>query len=162
MAPPVSCSATGPPAPNRTRGSLPTRPAASTGRPTSWCTDGLTDAILPGFPIFGSIPTCPSPGGLIQGSPKKAGSIAISRAVRVGRGGPRLEAGATFAGHVSSLGQRVASGSVTLDGPADSYFPGALSLPVWHTRLVPDLAGTEPLVHDLAHNLVTDFAVAEA
>jgi hypothetical protein len=63
---------------------------------------------------------------------------------------------------VSSLGQRVASGSVTLDGPADSYFPGALSLPVWHTRLVPDLAGTEPLVHDLAHNLVTDFAVAEA
>lgn len=34
--------------------------------------------------------------GLIQGSPKKAGWIAISRAVRLGRGGPRLEAGATF------------------------------------------------------------------
>ena len=27
--------------------------------------------------------------------------------------------------------------------------------------MVPDLAGREPLVHDLAHNLVTDFAVAD-
>jgi acetoacetate decarboxylase len=48
-----------------------------------------------------------------------------------------------------------------LDGPAEGYCPRALCLPVWHTRLVPDLAGTEPLVHDLAHNLVTDFAVAD-
>lgn len=99
--------------------------------------------------------------GLIQGSPKKAGSIAISQAVRLGHGGPRLEAGATFAGHASSLGRRLASGSVTLDGPADGYVPRALSLPVWHTRLIPDLAGREPLVHDLARNLVTDFAVAD-
>ena len=99
--------------------------------------------------------------GLIQGSPKKAGSIAISRAARIGRGGPRLEVGATFAGHASSLGRRLASGAVTLDGPAEGYCPRALCLPVWHTRLVPDLAGKEPLVHDLAHNLVTDFAVAD-
>jgi acetoacetate decarboxylase len=99
--------------------------------------------------------------GLIQGFPKKAGSIAISRAVRVGRGGPRLERGAVFAGHVSSLGRRLASGSVTLNEPADGYLPRALRLPVWHTRLVPDLAGGEPLVHDLARNLVTDFALAD-
>jgi acetoacetate decarboxylase len=51
----------------------------------------------------------------------------------VGRGGPRVEAGARFAGHVSSLG----------------------------TRLVPDLAGGDPLVRDLARNIVTDFAVAD-
>jgi Acetoacetate decarboxylase (ADC) len=74
--------------------------------------------------------------GLIQGSPKKAGSIAISRAASIGRGGPRLEAGATFAGHASSLGRRLASGSVTLDGPAEGYCPRALCLPVWHTRLL--------------------------
>ncbi len=55
--------------------------------------------------------------GLIQGSPKKAGSIAISRAVLIGRGGPRLEPGATLAGHASCLGRRLASGSVLLDGP---------------------------------------------
>lgn len=32
--------------------------------------------------------------------------------------------------------------------------------PVWHARLVPDLAGRPLLVHDLARNLVSDFAVA--
>ena len=36
-----------------------------------------------------------------------------------------------------------------------------MRLPVWHTRLVPDLAGGEPLVRDLARNVVTDFAVAQ-
>lgn len=99
--------------------------------------------------------------GLIQGFPKKAGTIAISKPVRLGRGGPRLEPGATLAGRVSSLGRQLASGSVTLDGQVDDYLPRALRLPVWHTRLVPDLAGGNPLVHDLARNVVTDFAVAE-
>ena len=39
--------------------------------------------------------------------------------------------------------------------------PRALRTPIWHTRHVPDLAGGEPLVHDLARNLVADFAVAD-
>jgi len=100
--------------------------------------------------------------GHIQGFPKKMGSIAITRAVRVGSGGPKIEQGATFSGHASSLGRMVANGAVTLDAPADDGFvPKALRLPVWHTRLMPDLAGGEPLVHDLARNLVTDFAVAD-
>jgi acetoacetate decarboxylase len=100
--------------------------------------------------------------GHIQGFPKKAGTIDITRAVAVGRGGPHLEAGATFSGQVSSLGRQLAHGSVTLEDPAaDGFVPKAMRLPVWHTRLVPDLAGGAPLVQDLARNMVTDFEVAD-
>jgi acetoacetate decarboxylase len=100
--------------------------------------------------------------GHIQGFPKKAGLIAISKAVSVGRGGPRLEAGATFTGHVASLGRRLAHGAVTLQTAAPAGFvPRALRLPIWHTRLVPDLAGGDPLVHDLARNVVSGFEVAD-
>jgi acetoacetate decarboxylase len=100
--------------------------------------------------------------GHIQGFPKKLGTIAITRAVRVGRGGPKLEAGATFGAHVASLGRQLARGSVTLDGPApEGTVPRAMRLPIWHTRLVPDLAGGPPLVHDLARNMLTDFEIAD-
>jgi acetoacetate decarboxylase len=99
--------------------------------------------------------------GHIQGFPKKFGVIAITKAVEIGRGGPRLERGARFTGHVASLGSRLAHGTVTLDAPAEpGFIPKAMRLPVWHTRLVPDLAGGEPLVLDLARNIVNDFAVA--
>jgi acetoacetate decarboxylase len=97
--------------------------------------------------------------GHIQGFPKKAGTIEISRAVSLGSGGPRVEPGARFAGHVSSLGRRLAFGSVTLESPAEKYMPPALTTPVWHTRLMPDLAGGPPLVADFARNLVSDFAL---
>ena len=77
----------------------------------------------------------------------------------VGRGGPKLEAGATFAAHASSLGQRLAHGSVTLNAlEAEGFIPKSLRLPIWHTRHVPDLAGGPPLVHDLARNTLADFA----
>ncbi len=100
--------------------------------------------------------------GHLQGFPKKLGTVHITRAVSVGRGGPHVEAGATFAGHVSSLGRQLARASVTLRDPADpGFIPKAMRLPVWHTRLVPDLAGGEPLVRDLARNISTDFAVAQ-
>jgi acetoacetate decarboxylase len=100
--------------------------------------------------------------GLIQGFPKKFGTVSITRAVTVGRGGPRVEPGGTFAGHVSSLGRMLARGSVSLTEPAEPGFaPRAMRLPVWHTRLLPDLAGGEPLVNDLARNVVQDFAVAQ-
>ncbi|MDA8045563.1 MAG: acetoacetate decarboxylase family protein [Actinomycetota bacterium] len=100
--------------------------------------------------------------GHIQGFPKKAGTVALTNAVRIGRGGPRLEAGARFAAHVSSVGRRLATGSVELAEPApEGFVPRAMRLPLWHTRLVPDLAGGPPLVHDLARNLVTDFAMCD-
>jgi acetoacetate decarboxylase len=100
--------------------------------------------------------------GHIQGFPKKLGSVHITRAVRIGQGGPRVEAGARFAGHVASLGTRVAQGAVTLTEPAEEGFvPRSLRLPVWHTRHFPDLAGGDPLVHDLARNLITGFELAD-
>jgi acetoacetate decarboxylase len=100
--------------------------------------------------------------GHIQGFPKKLGVIAMTKAVAVGRGGARAEPGATFAGHVASLGRQLARGSVTLERTAEGGFvPKALRMPIWHTRHVPDLAGGDPLVHDLARNVVTDFAVAD-
>jgi len=100
--------------------------------------------------------------GHIQGFPKKSGVISMTRSVNVGRGGPRVEAGARFAGHVSSVGTKLAAGSVTLRSPAEDYMPPALTTPVWHTRLMPDLAGGPPLVADLARNLVSDFVIAGA
>ncbi|HEY3713460.1 MAG TPA: acetoacetate decarboxylase family protein [Jatrophihabitantaceae bacterium] len=100
--------------------------------------------------------------GHIQGFPKKFGTVSMTKAVSVGWGGPRVEPGSRFVGQVSSLDRQLARGAVTLQAPADPGFvPKALRLPVWHTRLVPDLAGGEPLVHDLARNVVTDFAVAD-
>jgi acetoacetate decarboxylase len=99
--------------------------------------------------------------GHIQGFPKKFGVIAITKAVEVGRGGPKLVEGARFSGHVASLGVRLAHGAVTLGAPAEpGFIPKAMRLPVWHTRLMPDLAGGDPLVFDLARNIVSDFAVA--
>jgi acetoacetate decarboxylase len=101
--------------------------------------------------------------GHFQGFPKKLGAVSITRAVTVGSGGPHVEPGATFAGHISSLGRMLARGSVTLTGPAEPGFaPRAMRLPVWHTRLVPDLAGGAPLVNDLVRNVVQDFAVAQS
>jgi acetoacetate decarboxylase len=100
--------------------------------------------------------------GHIQGFPKKAGVIAVSHAVRIGKGGPRLEPGARFSAHVSSLGRRLAAGVVELTEEAPAGFvPRAMRLPLWHTRLVPDLAGGPPLVHDLARNLISDFAMCD-
>jgi acetoacetate decarboxylase len=100
--------------------------------------------------------------GHIQGFPKKSGLIAITKAVTVGRGGPKLEEGSTFTGHVAGLGRQLARGSVTLAEPAaPGFIPRALRLPIWHTRLVPDLAGGKPLVHDLARNIVSGFEVAD-
>jgi acetoacetate decarboxylase len=100
--------------------------------------------------------------GHVQGFPKKAGAIHITNAVSIGRGGPRVEPGARFTGHVSSLGRQLAHATLDLGAPAEpGFIPKGMRLPLWHTRLVPDLAGGPPLVLDLARNVITDFAVAD-
>jgi acetoacetate decarboxylase len=100
--------------------------------------------------------------GHVQGFPKKTGLIAMTKPVTVGRGGPRLEPGAKHVGHVSSLGRRLATGSVTLSDVAPSGFVSkGMRLPIWHTRHVPDLAGGPPLVHDLARNVLQDFEIGD-
>jgi acetoacetate decarboxylase len=100
--------------------------------------------------------------GHIQGFPKKLGTIAMTRAVSVGRGGPRLQHGSRFAGHVASLGRQLARGAVTLQTLAEpGFIPKSMRLPIWHTRYLPDLAGGPPLVNDLARNVLVDFEIGE-
>ena len=63
---------------------------------------------------------------------------------------------------MSSLGCQLARGTVTLDAPSPpGFIPRAMRLPIWHTRLVPDLAGGDPLVFDLARNQLSDFEIAD-
>ena len=127
------------------------------GRP---CPIGRQDG-GPGPVHLGWTTISPSPAATFRAFPRRFGAISITKAVEVGRGGPKLENGAHFTGHVASLGARLAHGTVTLDAPAEAGFiPKALRLPVWHTRYMPDLAGGDPLVYDLARNIVSDFAVA--
>lgn len=81
--------------------------------------------------------------GHIQGFPKKMGTVAITRAIRVGRGGPKLEGGGRFVGHASSLGQKLVQGSVTLEAPAaEGDVPRALRLPVWQGTAELELFGS--------------------
>ena len=58
--------------------------------------------------------------GYLQGYPKKLGSIHQTRPVTVGRAGPRLEPGATFAMTLAAADRRLANATVTLEGPASS------------------------------------------
>ncbi len=74
--------------------------------------------------------------GLIQGFPKKPGSIWITRPVTVGRAGPRLEPGARLAGTVSSSERRLAEAVVTLTGLSETG-PTVNSPPLFNTRLFP-------------------------
>ena len=63
---------------------------------------------------------------------------------------------------MSPASASTARGSVTLDAPSPpGFIPKAMRLPIWHTRLVPDLAGGDPLVLDLARNQLTDFEIAD-
>jgi L-threonylcarbamoyladenylate synthase len=66
-------------------------------------------------------------------------TIAISRAVGVGRGGPRVEPGAVFAGHVSSLGQRLAHATPVATALAEKFWPGPLTLVLPRRDSIPDI-----------------------
>jgi acetoacetate decarboxylase len=56
--------------------------------------------------------------GLIQGYPKKLGSIHQTRPVTLGRAGPRLEAGGRFGMTLAAGDRRLAQATVTLAGPS--------------------------------------------
>ncbi len=95
--------------------------------------------------------------GLIQGFPKKLGQIAMTRPVEVGEGGVRKEVGGRFAAHVSTLGRRLCTVSVTLDEEHEKLFPRGIATPLVHTRLWPALEGDEPAVHELSRGTITGF-----
>jgi len=95
--------------------------------------------------------------GLIQGFPKKMGSIAMTRAVALGQGGVRKEPGSRFAAHVSSLGRRLCTLAVTLDEEADKPYPRGIATPLVHTRLWPSIDGEPPAVHELSRAELAGF-----
>ena len=94
--------------------------------------------------------------GLIQGFPKKLGDVHMTRAVELGRGGARKAPGERFGAHVSSLGRRLATASVTLEDTPKGVFPGGGGGPLVHTRLWPSLEGDTPAVHELSFVSVCD------
>ena len=58
--------------------------------------------------------------GYLQGYPKKLGSIHQTRPITVGSAGPRLEKGGKFGMTLAAGDRRLAQGTITLDGPAES------------------------------------------
>ena len=89
--------------------------------------------------------------GLIQGFPKKLGEVHMTRPVELGRGGARKAPGERFAAHVSSLGRRLATASVTIREQAAGAQPADGGTgPLIHTRHWPALEGETPAVHELS------------
>lgn len=74
--------------------------------------------------------------GLVQGFPKKPGSIWMTRPVAVGRAGPRLEPGGRFGATLSGNERRLAEATLTLTGLSGEG-PTVNSPPLWNTRLFP-------------------------
>jgi acetoacetate decarboxylase len=84
--------------------------------------------------------------GLIQGFPKKLGTISMTRAVAVGKGA-RKQLGNAFYAHASSNGQRRISISVSLD-ETKPMLPPYLAAPLVHSRLWPAIDPTQPTIHE--------------
>lgn len=86
--------------------------------------------------------------GLIQGYPKKMGSIGITRAFGIGRATPQDGAGARFAGTLAAGDRRLVEARVTLTAPAPA--PALMLAPLVHSRCFPSwdpvTAGVDELV----------------
>jgi enduracididine biosynthesis enzyme MppR len=97
--------------------------------------------------------------GWIQGMPKQFGAIRLTRPVRAGRAGPRLEAGGSFAASLAAHDRRLVSASVTLEGHAGE--PPLLNrLPLVHSRQFPSWDPGDPPVSELVVSQVTDVEYA--
>lgn len=74
--------------------------------------------------------------GYHQGYPKKLGELFMTRPVRVGVAGPRLEPGGRFGATVAAGGRRLIDATFTITGPADG--PGFVNgHPMIHSRQFP-------------------------
>ena len=81
-----------------------------------------------------------------QGYPKKMGELYLTRVVRVGRAGPRLESGGRFGATCAAYGRRLIDATFTITGTAESAgFVNAL--PMLHSRVMPAIEsdGTDSL-----------------
>ena len=83
--------------------------------------------------------------GLIQGFPKKPGTIRMTRPVTVGRAGPRLEPGGRFGATLAASDRRLAEATLTLTTLSEEG-PTVNSPPLFNTRFFPAWdAESEPL-----------------
>ena len=81
--------------------------------------------------------------GWHQGYPKKLGSIWLTRPIRHGKAGPRLEPGGRFGASVSVHDRRVVDAGFTITGPAETNgFVNAL--PMLHSRYFPSIEEASP------------------
>ena len=81
--------------------------------------------------------------GLHQGYPKKLGSIWITRPIRHGKAGPRLEPGGRFGASVSVHDRRVVDADFTITGPAETNgFVNAHKMA--HHRIFPGIEADAP------------------
>ena len=87
--------------------------------------------------------------GWHQGYPKKLGSIWMTRPVRYGKAGPRLEPGGRFGASVAVHDRRIVDARVTLTGRSETNgFVNAL--PMLHSRRFPSIEpGTAPSMDEL-------------
>jgi enduracididine biosynthesis enzyme MppR len=83
--------------------------------------------------------------GLIQGFPKKPGSIWMTKPVTVGKAGPRLAPGGRFGATLAAADRRLAEATVTLSGESPEG-PTVNSPPLFNTRYFPEWEkGAQPL-----------------
>jgi len=76
--------------------------------------------------------------GILQGYPKRMGSIHMTRPVSVGKAGPRLEPGGTFGATLAVNDRRIAGGRFVITKQSDNngFVNGH---PMLHNRLVPSI-----------------------
>ena len=86
-----------------------------------------------------------------QGYPKKMGELYLTRAIRVGKAGPRLEPGGRFGATCAAYGRRLIDATFTITGTSETAgFVNAL--PMLHHRYLPAIEGDGT---DSLHELVT-------
>jgi hypothetical protein len=97
--------------------------------------------------------------GLVQGYPKKLGSIAITRPVSIGRAGPVLGPGAELAGTLAAADKRLVEMSITLEEPVEQA-PFLMTGPLVHSRIFPAWAPNGGAVDEVVLSECIDQEVA--
>jgi len=77
--------------------------------------------------------------GLVQGYPKKLGTIGMTRAYSTGLAAAAVAVGQTYAGTLTAADRRIAEITVTLDGQTPDA-PDLMVAPLVHTRIFPGWA----------------------
>ncbi len=86
--------------------------------------------------------------GLIQGIPKLFGSIWMTRAIDVGRAGPRRQPGHRFSASLASDDRRLVEARVTLRTASDDP-PALMTKPLLQARYLPSWDPAQPALREL-------------